>query len=222
MPTVRICFHSSDFKQSSQEKSWAAHSQAPQKDWNWSSYIVFPWALKSTSIECFCIPWVRPSPDHIYRLWQQQLEVHFLLCLRSTTLLLTTPKSFWLWWIIEQMHWGLSQPFNSPNRAHSHLLLNSSRSGSNWQRWDQDFHLELLEESSVTQNCCQSPCFFISHGTQPGSQGSHRAVCYPYHPPDAIPGPQQREYTGYRPKGTILPRQCKWMKQNYRIYKFSN
>lgn len=89
--TFRTCFHSFDFKQSSQEKSWAAHSQAPQKDWNWSSYIAFPWALKSTTIECFCIPWVRPSPDHIYRLWQQQLEVHFLLCLRSTTLLLTSP-----------------------------------------------------------------------------------------------------------------------------------
>lgn len=75
----KTCFHSFDFKQSSQEKSWAAHSQAPQKDWNWSSYIAFPWVLKSASIACCCIPWVRPSPDHIYRLWQQQLEVRFLL-----------------------------------------------------------------------------------------------------------------------------------------------
>lgn len=43
--TFRTCFHSFDFKQSSQEKSWTAHSQAPQKDGNWSSYIAFPWVL---------------------------------------------------------------------------------------------------------------------------------------------------------------------------------
>lgn len=124
-------------------------------------------------------------------------RVFFLFHLSSTTFLLASPKSLlWLWWIIDQ------RPFNSPSHAHSHLLLNGSRSDTNRQRWDRDFNLKLVEE------CLQSPRrTAASPWTQPSSQVSHRDYLFP----TLHPGIQSSTSAERVTKGTTT---CKIMQEN--------
>lgn len=191
VPTFRTCFHSSDFEQ-------RGHKRDPELYTHRFPTSIGTEVPTPTSIECFSIPWVWPSSDHIYRLWQQQPEVHFYTLSKLNYILLTSPKSLlWVWWIIDQMHWRLSQPFNSPSRAHSHLLLNGSRSGSNWQRWDQDFTWnfwrsifshpeELLPESILSITATEHNQALKCHIGLSTPHISSR---------DAVPVPQQRIFT---------------------------